>query len=280
MNRNSPVLISAFLLLLTMNTQAQLVIAHRGASAEAPENTLAAFKLAWELGADGIEGDFFLSQDGEIVCIHDGTTKRVAAGKVDLPVAGTTFAELRQLDVGSWKSPKYVGEQIPTLAEVLGTVPPGKHIFIEIKCGPEIVPALKRQLEKFPQLKPDQIAIISFNEDVITACRSQLPQLTANWLVGYKQNKATGEWQPAARSILASLARNGASGLGTQAQLEVITPEFIEQLRDAKLGFHCWTVDDAPTAAQFQSLGVDSITTNVPDFIRASITLHAGDETR
>jgi len=280
MNRSYPILVSAILLSLNMNTQAQLVIAHRGASAEAPENTLASFKLAWERGADGIEGDYYLSKDGKIVCIHDGTTKRVAAGKVDLPVAGTTFAELRKLDVGSWKSPKYAGEKIPTLAEVLATVPPGKHIFIEIKCGPEIVPALKRQLEKFPQVKPEQIAIISFNEDVITACRSQLPHLTANWLVGYRKDKATGEWRPSASSILASLAKNGASGLGTQAQLEVITSEFVEQLRDAKLGFHCWTVDDAPTAEQFQALGVDSITTNRPEFIRELLARHAADKSR
>src|SRR5689334_354029 len=111
--------------------QAQLVVAHRGASHEAPENTLAAFRLAWEQGADAIEGDFYLTRDREIVCIHDDNTKRTSGE--DLSVAASTLAQLRRLDVGRWKDPKWKGERIPTLTEVLATIPAGKRIFIEIK---------------------------------------------------------------------------------------------------------------------------------------------------
>ncbi|MGI9242459.1 MAG: glycerophosphodiester phosphodiesterase [Verrucomicrobiales bacterium] len=251
--------------------QAQLIIAHRGASADAPENTLAAFKLAWERGADGIEGDFYLSKDGEIVCIHDGTTQRTSGKKANLVVAKTSFAELRKLDVGSWKNPKFASERIPTLREVIKTIPPEKQIFIEIKCGKEIVPVLKQQLAESPDLKPEQISIISFKEEVISACRKQLPHLTANWLVSYKEDKETAELKPAADSVFTSLLRTGASGLGTQAQTKVIDRAFVTRLRDAEWGFHCWTVNDPAVAKQFQALGVDSITTDRPAFIRQAI---------
>ena len=264
-------LFSIFCLAISSTVQAQLIISHRGASADAPENTLAAFNLAWERGADGIEGDFYLSKDGEIVCIHDSSTKRLTGGKVDLSIANTTLADLRKLDVGSWKDPKYAGERIPTLKEVLATIPAGKRIFIEIKCGPEIVPVLKKQLANSPQLKPEQIAIICFDTDVIKACREQLPELTANWLTSYKQNKITGKWNASITSVAASLKECGASGLGTQAQPRVVTSKFVAMLRAEGYGFHCWTVNEIEMAKKFQALGVDSITTDRPAFIRKGI---------
>ena len=110
-----------------------LIVAHRGASFDAPENTLPAFELAWEQGADAIEGDFLLTKDKQIVCIHDHSTKRLADR--DLEVKSSTLAELKSLDVGFWKDKKYKNTRIPTLAEVFATIPDGKKIFVEIKCG-------------------------------------------------------------------------------------------------------------------------------------------------
>ena len=83
------------------------MVAHRGESYDAPENTLPAFKLAWEQGADAIEGDFILTKDGHIVCIHERTTKRFC--DQDLVVAKSTLKQLKALDVGSWKNEKYEG---------------------------------------------------------------------------------------------------------------------------------------------------------------------------
>ena len=100
---------------------AQNIVAHRGASYDAPENTVAAMELAFEQGADGVEADFYLSSDGEIVCIHDGDTKRTAG--VKHVIVETPFAELRKLDVGAWKNEKYRGEKIPTFAEIAETIP-------------------------------------------------------------------------------------------------------------------------------------------------------------
>jgi hypothetical protein len=94
----------------------QLIVGHRGASHDAPENTIAAYKLAIEQGADAFEGDYWLGADGHIMCLHDADTKRVGGKK--LSVTKAPFDELRALDVGSWKDPKWHGEKIPTLDEV------------------------------------------------------------------------------------------------------------------------------------------------------------------
>lgn len=261
------------ILIVTMNVNqrqigAQMIVAHRGASADAPENTLAAFHLAWKQGADAIEGDFCLSKDGEIVCIHDKDTTRTAG--VELIVNRTNFTDLRRLDVGSWVHRSFEGEKIPTLAEVLAIVPRGKKIFVEIKCGPEIVPKLKSDLDAC-NLRPEQIAIISFKESVIAETRKQIPNIKAHWLTGFEQDEQTGIWEPPVDEVMATLKRISADGLDAKAEAAVIDRDFVKRLREANLEFHCWTVDDASVARKFRALGVDSITTNQPEKLRKSL---------
>ncbi len=253
-------------------TRRQLIVAHRGASQIAPENTLAAFKLAWQLGADAIEGDFYLTRDGQIVTIHDDNTQRTAG--VKHKVAECTLAELKQLDFGSWKSPTYAGERIPTMAEVLSVVPDGKRIFLEIKCGPEIIPALKEALAH-SKLAPSQTIVISFQQNVIRAVKKEIPAIKAYWLTSYKQDKTTGKWSPARADVLATLRRTGADGLDTQANREVVDREFVQAIRHAGLELHVWTIDTPEDARHFQQLGVDSITTNHPRTIREAISHEA-----
>lgn len=247
-----------------------MIVAHRGASYDAPENTLAAFRLAWEQQADAIEGDFYLTSDNRIACIHDRTTKRAAPGQPELIVSETPLEELQKLDVGRWKNSRYSGERIPTLADVLEIVPAGKQIFVEIKCGPEIMPALERELTT-SRLKPEQIVIISFNADVITQSRRQMPQYRANWLTSYRRDENSNRWNPELEQVLSTLKRTGATGIGTNGNLNVINKGFAEAVRSAGLEFHVWTVNGAEDARQFQSLGVDSITTDRPAFIREAL---------
>lgn len=252
------------LLMMSSVASAQLIIAHRGASYDAPENTLAAFRLAWEQGADGIEGDFYLSKDGEVVCIHDATTKRTAGE--NLVVADATLAELRKLDVGAWKNPRYKGERIATLAEVLEGLPAGKLIYIELKVGPEIVAPVKRILEN-SSVKPEQIAIIAFNRNTIREVREQLPHLRAHWLTGYK--KSGDSFEPSAEQMSATLKSSGATGLGSHANRDAFTPDVIAQLRaDGMKEYHVWTINDAETAKFYQALEPFSITTDRPGDMR------------
>lgn len=252
---------------------AQLIIAHRGASHDAPENTLAAFNLAWEQGADGIEADFFLTSDGKIICLHDADTQRVAG--VKHVVSETPFAVLRTLDVGAWKGDDFRGERMPTLEEIIATVPKGKKIVIELKTGPEIVAPLTAILKDAP-LDRDQILLIAFDQETVAQCKRQMPEVKAHWLVRYAQDKATGAWTPTRETVEKGLRQSHADGLGTQGNLDHVDAEFLEELCDAGLcEWHVWTVDDPRVARMYQKLGAVGITTNRPGWMREQLKMLA-----
>jgi glycerophosphoryl diester phosphodiesterase len=258
--------IAGLLTICSANSQAQHIIAHRGASQDAPENTLAAFRLAWEQGADGIEADFLLSSDGRIVCIHDRDTRRVAGKK--LVVSASTLAELKKLDVGRWKDAKYTGQRIPTIEEVIATIPTGKMFFIELKVGPEIVLPLKKVIEK-STLKPEQIVIISFKRDTLAACEKHLPHLTTHWLAKQKKHPVSGEWGPIPADVIRTVIELHVDGFGSQANPKIFDAKYIESLRRSGIkDFHVWTVDDVETARFYQAQRAFSITTNRPALLR------------
>ena len=263
---------SYFLILfgaLPMTVYSQKIIAHRGASHDAPENTLAAFKLAWQQGADGVEGDFYLTRDGEVVCIHDKTTRRTAGE--NQVVADATLAELQALDVGKWKGDKFAGEKIPTLRQVIATVPEGKWLIIELKAGPEIVPAVRQVLTE-TGLPKEQICIISFSQQTIAAAKHQLPQIKAHWLTGYEQKGESKAWRPTVKEVAETVQRTGGDGLGTEGNRKVVTSDFLAKLREQGVSeFHVWTVDDPQDAQFFADQGAWGITTNRPLEIRRSL---------
>lgn len=249
-----------------------LIVAHRGASHDAPENTLAAFELAWEQDADAIECDVYLTADHRIVCIHDDTTGRVTGQKkgTGLRVADTPFADLAQLDVGSWKHPRFSDQRIPLLQDVIATVPDTGRIFIEIKAGPELVPHLTQLLNTSPLL-PEQVSIISFNPDVIAACKQALPAITANWLTSFKLNQQTLQYEPDAQAVLDQLNHCNADGLGCKAVDSLVNEAFTQSITEAGYPLHVWTVDDPAHAERFAQLGAQSITTNRPAVIRDAL---------
>ena len=238
-----------------------MIVAHRGASRDAPENTIPGFQLAWEQGADAIEGDFHLTRDGHIVCIHDGNTKRVS--NTNLVVRATPLAELRKLDVGAYRGEKFKGTAIPTIAEVFATVPEGKKIYIEIKCGAEIIPALLSEIDK-SGLTEEQIVVISFKEKVLQELKANAPQYKVSWLCGFQKQK-TGEVTPSAENVLNTLKLIQADGLSSST---AVPEALIETVRKKGYQWHVWTVDDPETAIRMNALGAKSITTNVPRAIR------------
>src|ERR1044071_6211626 len=130
----------------TSTAPAQLIIGHRGASYDAPENTIASNKLAFEQGADGVEGDYWICAGGHILDLHDKDTKRVAGKK--LVVTSAPFKQLRALDIGSWKDSKWHAERMPTLDEILALIPSGKKVFLELKSGPELVGPMSKVIQK------------------------------------------------------------------------------------------------------------------------------------
>jgi glycerophosphoryl diester phosphodiesterase len=241
------------------------IVGHRGASFDAPENTVASFQLAWKQNADAAELDIYLSKDGRIVVIHDPNTKRVAC--VDKKVIDQTFDELRKLDVGKWKGEKFAGEKLPTLGEMLATVPPGKRVLIEVKCGPEIVPELDRVL-KASKLKPEQTPVISFNAQVVAAVKKARPDLKAYWLATIAPKKAKPR---TAEELIAKAKEIHADGLDLSADAKVLTREFGTKVQAAGLALYVWTVDDVALARKMIDAGAESITTNRPAWLREQL---------
>lgn len=257
---------------LASHAAGPLIVAHRGASYDAPENTLAAFRLAWEQGADGIEGDYYLSSDGHIVCIHDKDTQRVAG--VKHIISETPFDALRALDVGAWKGETWRGERMPTLEEVLAIVPAGKMIFIELKVGVEIVAPMMKAIDA-SGLKNEQIVVISFDADAIAACERLRPEIRTQWLTDYKQQE-NGAWQPSEETVTATLLRTGADALGSKANPEVLDRSFLRHLIAANHGaFGVWTVDDPALAQFYIDNGAWSVTTNRPAWLREQLAAKA-----
>ena len=261
-------LILLLLLAVTSQANAQAIIAHRGASYDAPENTAAAFQLAWQQGADGIEADFFLTADGKIVCTHDKTTERVAPNQPPLAIAASGFDELRRLDVGTWKSPQFAGERMPLLSDVLATVPDDGRIFIEIKTGPEIVETLLADIDR-SGLRADQMTILSFDAAVIATVRAARPDLRGNWLTSWKTEN--GPVRPSRAKVLKTLHECDATGLGCRADRAVVDGVFAAAVKDAGYELHVWTVNDPADARHWASVGVDSITTDRPKLVGDAI---------
>ena len=253
-------------LLLAGGAFAVEIIAHRGASADAPENTLSAMKLGWDQEADAIELDLWLSKDGRLVVIHDADTKRVAGTMKK--VSETTWAELQKFDVGSWKSPAFKGERIPTLESILTTIPKGRRAVLEIKCGPEIVPELKRVLGESG--RPDrELAIISFKFDSLKKSKETFPGIEHYFLHDYKTNAATGKL-PELKALLARAREGRFDGLNLNFNWP-ITPEFVREVKASGQKMLVWTVNDAAVARRLAVAGVDAITTDRPKWLRQQL---------
>lgn len=243
-----------------MSASEPIIVAHRGASADAPENTISAFALAWKQGADAIEGDFHLTRDRQIVCIHDDTTSKTS--NHSLKVRKTRLSHLQSLDVGSWKSPEFSSERIPTLGNVLATVPADKKIYIEIKSSPKIVRHLLKILDA-SDLSNDQIVIIAFSPRVVKKVKSLRPSLTVNLLSGVRRSAKGEGLDPSSEQLLAQLRRSKADGLGIYAHPD-IDSRFVQPILDAGFALHVWTVDDPEVARKWIEFGASSITTNTP----------------
>ena len=141
------------------------IVAHRGASSQAPENTQSAIELAWQQAADAVEIDVRLTRDRQIVAIHDADTNRTSDRA--LVVAETDYDALSRIDVGSWKEAAYRGERVPQLCEILSSLPEAKKLLIELKCGEEILDPLCRVLTRCED-RQDRLVIIGFDASLVS----------------------------------------------------------------------------------------------------------------
>lgn len=159
---------------------------------------------------------------------------------------------------------------MPLLEEVLATIPPGKRVFLEIKVGPEIVGEVVRVFG-LSKRSASEMAIISFNPETCVAAKKALPECQVYFLSSFKQDKATGVFAPTVAELVQGAVAAGLDGLDLNANLDVLTPKAVGQIREAGLKFYTWTVDDAEVARRLVELGVDGITTNRPEWLRAQL---------
>jgi glycerophosphoryl diester phosphodiesterase len=242
------------------------IIGHRGASHDAPENTLASFKLGYQQNADADELDIYLTKDRQVVVIHDATTARTSG--VTNKVAKSTFDELRRLEVGKfgpWKD-KGFSERIPALAEVLALIPHGKRLFIEIKCGPEVLPELANVLRQAGK-KPEQTVLIGFDYDTVRQAKVRFPDLQVYWLAG--PQRVTKAYPPLAELIQKARTAN-LDGLDLESGFP-IDEAFVRRVHEAGLKLYTWTVDDVEVAGKEAKAGVDGVTTNRPGWLREQL---------
>jgi glycerophosphoryl diester phosphodiesterase len=250
-----------------LDLEARPVIAHRGASSYAPENTLAAFELAVQQGADAFELDVRLTRDGAAVVIHDGTLDRTTdlAG----PVRAQTLAELRGADAGHRFSLdrghsfpfRHKDVRIPTLAEVLWAFP-AMPVMIEVK-EPEVQEAVRRVLVEGDAaarcvLASEHIGALELFREEPFACGAAGPEISALYR-GATLRRPPRECRY--RLLSVPLRWHG---------LPVPTRAFVRAARALGAPVHVWTVNDAATARRLWARGVAGIVTNVPDVIRAA----------
>jgi glycerophosphoryl diester phosphodiesterase len=241
-----------------------LNIAHRGASAVAPANTLAAFEKAIELGADGVEFDVHLSADGAPVVIHDFSVNATTDGSGR--VADMSLAQLKELDAGYYFDPTFAHERIPTLEEVLQTAGRRLLLNIELKTvslrdnGLErtvIAQVKRRGLEK-------SVLLSSFNPFSLRRAKKIAPRIPVGLLY------APGLPLPLRRAWLAHLAPHEAR----HPEHTMVDSRYMRWARRRHYRVNTWTVDEPDEMRRLIDLGVDSIITNVPDILRNVVASH------
>ena len=227
-------------------------IAHRGASGIAPENTLAAFKKAIEIGVDAIELDLHGTADGEIVVIHDSSLDRTT--DMSGPIKQTTLETIKQADAGAWFNSQFEGEQVPTLAEALECITDKAIAVLEIK-DTSIAEAVVENVREMNVL--EMTIIISFHTSVLQTVRALEPRIPTGWLIGSRN----GHTHPI--QLCQQLSSLGSSLLNVNHQL--ITAEFAYEIRRRGISLWSWTVDNTDRMRQMLDFGVQGITSNYPE---------------
>lgn len=243
------------------------IIAHRGASAHAPENTLAAFQMALDAGADGVEFDVRLAKDGVPVVIHDATLERTGLRSDN--VSDLTSKQLGKIDVGSWFNrkfpnrarPEFANETAPTLVQVLRVLKgTDRLIYIELKCGDADVAPLAEAVCDVIRDSPllPRIIVKSFKLAAIPAVRHHLPDVQTaalfdRTILGFLRRR---------KHIIAIAREFGAHQISLHRSL--VTPKLVSLAHDAYMPVTIWTVDNSKWLKRCQKLRIGALITNDP----------------
>jgi len=229
-----------------------LIIAHRGASGEAPENTLAAFQLALDQGADMIELDLHQSKDGSLVICHDFKLHRTARSKRS--VKQLTLKELKRLEVGSWFHPRFSGEPIPALEEVLELTKDRIRLNIEIKRGSPFYPGIEERLVKLLESfhATESVLVSSFDHQALETIRV----LSSKISIGLLAEKGSIQQLIRKVEVLSAFSLN--------LPVRLLTPALVQEAHRRKLQVYAYTINQVRLMNYYLIMGVDGIFTNFP----------------
>ena len=235
------------------------IIAHRGASGHAPENTVAAYRRALAVGVDGVELDAHLSSDREVVVIHDFVLGRTADGAG--PVGEMPLAALRRLDAGRWFGEAFAGQRIPTLAEALGVLS-AVRVIIEIKNGPVYYQGIAdRVTAEVRNARHPAVTVSSFDHAVLLDVRALAPDLPTAVLYS-------------ARPVDPIRLARDAGAVILHPHWAYVTADGVARAHAAGLRVETWTVDDPRDLARIIETGADGIMSNYPDRLRTALAQH------
>lgn len=242
-----------------MNLANLMIIAHRGASSYAPENTLAAFDLALQMKVSHIELDVHLTGDGHLVVIHDDTVDRTTDGSG--AVMDHTLATLRGLDAGAWFGEQFAGQRVPTFEEVLTRYKERVHFHVEIKGrSPDLV---QRTVDSIRAHRMEgQVTLTSFQRVRLEEVRHYAPEWPTSWLVHEVNDE-----------VIAQAHALGLTQLCPRAV--AVTPEWVDRLHCEGFVVRAWGVSDEALMQRVVQAGADGMTINFPDKLIAYLENYA-----
>jgi len=230
------------------------IIAHRGASFDAPENTLEAVQLAWQQNADAVEIDVMLSKDGQIVVFHDEDTSRMT-GESGL-AKDKTWLELQRLEINS----KGYKARIPLLRDIFPTIPADKFLVVEIKCSTDIILPLRELITEF-KISPKNVQFISLDEQIMHQVLQQFPGYETQRVFEFDVEKPDVD-------LLTEYA-NQTPFNGIDLEIgEYITDAFVQRIHQLNKKIYVWTVNELQQAERLVKMGIDGITTDHPGSLR------------
>ncbi|MEU9211444.1 glycerophosphodiester phosphodiesterase family protein [Streptomyces sp. NPDC048415] len=253
-----------------------VIVSHRGASAYAPENTLAAIDKAADLGFGWVENDVQRTRDGHLVVLHDATLARTTDVEELYPhrapwkVKDFTAAEIARLDAGSWFNPRYAGARVPTLEQYMNRVSHNhQKLVLEIK-NPQLYPGIERQTLKLlsnegwldPAHLRSRLIVQSFSADSVRTVHDLRPGIKTAFL---------------GTPSLAQLPRYARFADQINSDHTPLTSGYVSSVHaldgphDTRMKVFAWTVNDADTARRVAGFGVDGIITNVPEVVRRAL---------
>ena len=243
-----------------MYTEKPLIFGHRGASADAPQNTLPAFELALAQDADGIELDVHRTKDGELVIVHDfevdGTTDGTGT------VTEMTVAEIKELDAGNYFDARFTGTPVPTLSEVFEALGKKLYVNVEIKSQSPQTDGVEQAVADciVRHGMAERVIVSSFNPLTLKRFRPLMPDVPVAYLDS-----------PEIPDMVRELVRDFPHEL-QHPHTEMVDAAYVQAARNAGRRINVWTANDMPRAVELVKLGVDGLVTDLPGAMRAALS--------